>query len=103
MPPPPFGAEVVPLPGKAAEAAKALQRMGLKVLHVGATSVSVQAPEAVWRERFAVAFEPAAKAQHPLPGGEVSYRRPTQESVPVPTGLAELISAVAFAEPPEFF
>ena len=53
MPPPPIGAEVVPLPGKAADAAKALQKMGLKVLHVGATSVSVQAPEAVWRERFA--------------------------------------------------
>lgn len=98
-----IGAEVVPLPGRAVEAAKALQKLGLKVLHVGNTSVSVQGPESVWRENFPVTFAPASKSQLPLPGGAAPYPRPTQDPVPVPVGLAELISAVAFVEPPEYF
>lgn len=103
MPRPMIGAEVVPQPGKAVEVAKALQKLGLKVLHIGHTSVSVQGLEAVWRDIFPVSFEAASKSQHPLAGAEVAYRRPTQDPVLVPTGLAELIAAVAFVEPPEFF
>ena len=104
MPQDMIGAEVIPQSGKAVQAAKALQKLGFKVLHVGNTSVSVQAPEAVWRDHFPVTFEPRTKPRHPSSGGEpAAYQRPVQDPVPVPTGLGELIAAVAFAEPPEFF
>jgi hypothetical protein len=98
-----IGAEVVPQPGKAVEAAKALQKLGFRVLHVGRTSVSVDGPEALWKAHFPVTF--ASRAEPPGPGGgrPGSYRRPVQDPVPVPAGLGELVAAVAFAVPPELF
>src|SRR5262245_29438329 len=79
-----IGAEVVPQPGKAVEAAKSLQKLGFKVLHVGNTSVSVQAPESVWRDNFSVTFESRSKPRHPPSQGDaVSYRRPVQDPVPI--------------------
>jgi len=99
-----IGAEIVPLPRKAAECAKALQKLGLKVLHIADTSISVQGLETVWRENFRVAFESKSKQQHPSSGGDpVPYRRPLSASIPVPVGLSELIESVHFVEPPEFF
>src|SRR5262245_42507359 len=104
MPKDMIGAEVVPQSGKAVEVAKAFQKLGFKVLHVGKTSISVQGPESVWRENFPVKFESRSKAQHPASGGAaVSYRWPAHDPVQVPAGLGELIASVAFVEPPEFF
>ncbi len=103
MPQDNIGAEVVPQPGKAVEAAIALQKLGFRVLHVGNTSVSVQGPESFWREHFSVTFESRSKPQHPFSQqGTATYRRPVQDAVPVPVGLSELVSSVAFVEPPEF-
>ena len=98
-----IGAEVVSQPDKTVEAAKALQKLGFKVLHIANTSISVQAPESVWLENFSVTFESHAKPPQSLPQGGSSYRRPVQDPVPVPVGLRELIAAVAFVEPPRFF
>ena len=104
MPQQMIGAEVVPQPGKGVEAAKALQKLGFQVLHLGKTSISVQGTEAVWRDNFPVTFETRSKKQHPLPqAGAASYQQPTQDPVRVPAGLSELIAEVAFAVPPEFF
>src|SRR5262245_28079048 len=98
-----IGAEVVPKPGKSVEAAKALQHLGFKVLHIGKTSVSVQGSESLWREKFSVKFETRSKQQFPpSKGSPKSYQRPVQDPVPVPVGLSELIASVAFNEPPEF-
>jgi hypothetical protein len=99
-----IGAEIVPVPGKAIESAKALQKLGFKVLHLGNTSVSVEGPEAIWQQNFPVTFEVRTKRPHANSAGqEVSYRRPLQDPVPIPVGLHELIASVAFVEPPEFF
>lgn len=104
MPPDLIGAEVVPRSEKAVEAAKALQKLGFKVLHAGGTSVSVQGPQSLWQEHFRVTFETRSKQQHPFKkGGATSYQRPVEDPVPIPSELSELISAVAFVEPPEFF
>ena len=104
MPQDMIGAEVVPQSGKAVEAAKALQKLGFKVLHIGTTSVSVQGPEPLWQKNFPVTFESQSKSQHPhAKSGATPFRRPVQDPVPIPIGLSELIAAVAFAEPPEFF
>jgi hypothetical protein len=99
-----IGAEIVPQSGKSVEAAKALQNLGFKVLHVANTSVSVQGSESVWRQNFPVTFQSHRKSQLPLSKGDpVSYQRPEQDPVPIPAGLNELIVSVAFVEPPEFF
>jgi hypothetical protein len=104
MPQTMIGAEVVPQAGKAVEAAKALQKLGFKVLHIGNTSVSVQGRESDWRDNFSVTFESRSKQQHSVSKADAaSYRRPVQDPVPVPVGLSELIASVAFVEPPEFF
>lgn len=99
-----IAAEVMPVAGKAAEAAKALQKLGLQVLHVGATSVSVQAAESVWTELLGLEFETRTKQRSTGPlRGPVSYKWPLQEPAPIPLGLDQLVTAIAFVEPPEFF
>ena len=104
MPDEEISAEVVPVPEKAVQAAKALQKLGFKVFHVGSHSISVRAPESVWSEVFPVRFEARDKRRSAgFESARVSYRRPVPEHVPVPTGLDELIQSIAFAEPPELF
>jgi hypothetical protein len=93
-------AEVVPQVGKTAEAAKTMERLGFRVLHVANTSVSVQGSSAQWEQAFNVQFETRTKMRHPT--SEISYSAPLA-AVKVPVGLSEIIAAVEFAEPPQFF
>lgn len=73
-------AEVWPLPGQLQTAAAALQRLGFRALHLG-TTISVDAPAAVWRQ----VFGDSART------GQVS----------IPATLQGLVNDVSFVEPPD--
>lgn len=93
-------AEVVPAQGHAERAAEALQARGFRVLHVG-RSLSVAAPRSRWEEVFGVSFAPHTKTVQKAIGRERTYLRADAASVRVPDELADLITDVAFMEPPE--
>lgn len=95
-------AEIEPLPGHAQAAARALQRLGFRVLHTGAT-ISVEGPMTLWTEIFKVEFE---SRQTPTvselgPDNMVAYKHAGAASIP--PELAGLVHDVAFVRPPEFF
>jgi hypothetical protein len=73
-------AEVWPQPGQLRNAAAALQQLGFRVLHLGAT-ISVDAPATVWRQVFGDS----------LRTGQVS----------IPATLHGLVDDVSFVEPPD--
>ncbi|MCA1612871.1 MAG: hypothetical protein LC800_01710 [Acidobacteria bacterium] len=96
-------AEIVPAAGQAHSAAKALQQLGFRVLHIGST-VSVQAPERVWKDTFNVSF--TKKRQQRLaisPKSSTEYAVPVDDRVEIPSALGELVAEVIFVRPPEFF
>ena len=98
-----ISAEIVPVSGKTNEAALQLQRLGFRVLHIG-TSISVEAPEALWKSVFNVSFETTTKNILPgLEGGDKTYRKATDNTLKIPPQLEQFISDVAFVEPPEFY
>ena len=104
MPKDMIGAEVIPQPGKSVEAAKGLQDLGFKVLHIGKTSISVQGSPSLWEETFSITLETRSKSTRSSSGSkDVPYRWPLEDPVPIPIPLKELITSVAFVEPPEFF
>ncbi|MCM1982452.1 hypothetical protein [Lyngbya confervoides] len=97
-----ISAEVEPLPNQTNQAALALQRLGFRILHIG-PSISVQAPRSLWESTFNVSFEQQKKTVMPEIGREVTYLRAITDRLVIPEGLKSLISAVMFAEPPEFY
>lgn len=102
MPPAPISAEVTPQPGQATRAARALQRLGFRILHIGIT-LSVQAPASLWRSVFGVSFT-RQKRTDPLTGKPLpALLKARIDALRIPTDLEDLIEAVAFVEPPEFF
>ncbi len=98
---PVIAAEITPRAGKAAETAKALLARGFRVLHTGPT-ISVQAPESVWKRTFSVTFTTATRTVLREAGKTRPFRRPSSASVSIPTDLEALVVGVAFVEPPEF-
>lgn len=97
----PIPAEIEPKPGQSRAAAKALQELGFKILHLGPT-ISVEAPEELWRSTFEVRFANARKQQlRGVDASEVSYRRARTDTVSIPESLERLVASVAFVEPPE--
>ncbi len=94
--------EIEPVPGRAQAAARALQRLGFRVLHVGPT-ISVEGPARLWSETFDVSFEPrrATIASELGTDGEVTYEH--AGAVRIPPQLESLVRDVAFVRPPEFF
>ena len=96
-----IAAEVVPVdPQRAGQVAKALQRKGFRVLHVGG-SVSVSGARDRWESVFGVSFVPHTKTVQPELGRQDTYLRADPASVQVPAELDGLVADVAFAEPPE--
>jgi hypothetical protein len=98
-----ISAEVRPAPDQARRAALALQQLGFRILHIGAT-VSVEGPKSLWESTFNVSFEEHKKKT--IAGVEesgVTFHRALVDDMRVPSELGELIAEVAFAEPPEFY
>lgn len=102
MPDPSIAAEVAPMPGKARQAAQALQQQGFRVLHIGPT-ISVEARESVWRATFGCGFESVTRTVSGETGQAATYRRPAGDEVAIPEALHTVIRSVAFVEPPELF
>ncbi|MCX7783512.1 MAG: hypothetical protein N2318_07680 [Meiothermus sp.] len=98
----PIAAEVTPHPGKAQQAARALQGLGFRVLQVGST-ISVQAPQALWRETFGVRFTRQKKDFLKDVGLSRAYPVPRPQTLRIPPELESCIAAIAFIEPPELF
>ncbi len=94
--------EIEPVPGRAQAAARALQRLGFRVLHVGPT-ISVDAPAGLWSETFEVSFESrrVTIVSELGPDGDVTYEH--AGAVRIPPQLESLVRDVTFARPPEFF
>lgn len=99
-----IAAEIEPQPDRARQAAAAMQRLGFRVLHIGPT-ISVQGPQPLWEATFNVAFQPQRKrvVAEIEEGGEVTYQQAITEHLRIPEGLRDLLAAVMFVEPPEFF
>lgn len=94
-------AEVVPAdPTGAGLVAKALVRLGLRVLHVG-TTVSVEGTRDQWESAFGVAFVPQTSTVQPELGRRIGFLRADPASIVVPDELAGLVADVAFVEPPQ--
>ena len=94
--------EIEPHPNQAARAAKALQQLGFRILHIGPT-ISVQGPQRLWESTFSVRFEVKRKRTSAETGAEATYPQPQPDPVPVPAELQGLIRSVAIVEPPEWF
>ncbi len=94
--------EIEPVPGRAQAAARALQRLGFRVLRAGST-ISVDGPKRLWSETFDVSFEPrqATTISELGPDGDVTYEHAA--AVRIPPQLESLVRDVAFVRPPEFF
>jgi hypothetical protein len=98
-----ISAEIQPLPSQAQQAAKALQNLGFRILHIGPT-ISVQAPRQLWESTFNVSFVPHRKTVMPeIERGEVAYQRAVTENLRIPVQLQNVIAEVMFVEPPEFY
>lgn len=96
-------AEIVPLPGQAQHAAKALQQLGFRVLRID-SHVSVEAPERLWTKVFKVSFKKKNKLRYsPSQSSSIEYGVPEEEAATIPGSLRELITEVIFVQPPEFF
>lgn len=98
-----ISAEIQPLPSQAQQAAKALQNLGFRILHIGPT-ISVQAPRQLWESTFNVSFVPHRKTVMPeIERGDVTYQRAVTENMRIPAQLQNVIAEVMFVEPPEFY
>lgn len=99
-----ISAEVEPEPNQGNQAALALQRLGFRILHIGPT-ISVQGPESLWVTTFGVSFKPQKKTvvAELEEQGEVTYQKALTEHMHLPPELQNLVAAVMFVEPPEFY
>lgn len=98
-----ISAEIEPREGRAGEVARALQSLGLRILHRGVT-ISVDGPRSVWESAFNVEFVPVTTAD-PVAGTAdgAEFLRARTDDLTMPDGLDELVANVAFVEPPQFF
>jgi hypothetical protein len=99
-----ISAEIIPVKDRAQLAAKALQQIGFRILHVG-TSISVQASDQVWKDTFHVSFVEKVRQRVPgSPGSSFKYAVPDRKSsIRTPALLRDLVAEVLFIEPPELF
>lgn len=91
-------AEIMTAQGQEQNAALLLQRAGFQILHIGVT-ISVSAPAEVWTRVFDVSFAPAEREV--APGRRVQFQKPSSEDLEIPAALAEVVTRVFFAEPPD--
>lgn len=98
-----ISAEVVPASNRAIDAARALEQLGFRILHIGPT-ISVQGPASLWASTFNVSFERKTKRRlREIEGSEVSYLAARTEQMQIPAELHDVVREVMFMEPPEFF
>ncbi|MEY9212401.1 hypothetical protein NI17_005810 [Thermobifida halotolerans] len=95
-----ISAEILTRSGQDRAAAAALQRLGFRVLHIGAT-ISVSGPRELWSRVFGVSFD--ITEQPVAPGRSTRFLRPRSEEPAIPDELRNLVSGVYFVQPPEFF
>jgi hypothetical protein len=93
-------AEVIPVNDKTYDAARAMAKLGFRILHIGKT-ISVSAPKKTWESLFGISFEFTTKRRSAESGGKISYWRPPEEDVPIPDDLKSSVSQVAFMPPPD--
>lgn len=96
-------AQAVPEPGKEMTAAKALERLGFKVLSVSEV-IFLEGERSLFEEAFGIRLEALSKKV--LPGiseGSVrNYWRKTGR-ITLPGEVEGLVQDLVFPEPPEFF
>lgn len=97
-----IAAEITPAPDQALQASKALQELGFRILHWG-TTISVQGTQAQWERTFKVSFKDEEKTTSEEAGVKITYPKSQQETVKIPEELKQLITEIAFVEPPELF
>ena len=96
----------VPRAGSAQKAARILQDMGFRILHVGVFSVSGEAPKDLWESTFSTevkkASVPVSDAQFEF--GERAFLSPVAD-VPfeIPEKLTDLVERAYPQKPPTFF
>lgn len=94
--------EIEPCANQAARAAKRLQQLGFRILHIGPT-ISVQAAQGLWESTFSMRFEFKRKRTSAEAGVEAIYPQPQQDPVLIPESFQGLIHSIAVVEPPEWF
>jgi hypothetical protein len=98
-----ISAEIQPTPNHAELAARQLQQLGFRVLHIGPT-ISVDGPRFLWEQTFHIGFQLRRKqTMAGVPESEVTFYQPTTDVVSVPENLRDVVAEVSFVEPPEFF
>ncbi|MGI8574764.1 MAG: hypothetical protein ACR2MA_05350 [Egibacteraceae bacterium] len=98
-----IAAEVEPSAAeRAPEAARALQSLGFRVLHVGLT-ISVQASRQQWEDTFRVAFTRREAPVMRELDSRASHQEAASDTVVIPEPLHGLVAGIAFIRPPELF
>lgn len=98
---PPVSAEIVPVHGQGANAARKLQELGFRVFAISST-ISVEADEPLWTAVFGARFKDQAGSANAI-GEQTTFRAVVKSTVTVPRNLRALIQEVIFIEPPAFF
>jgi len=96
-------AEVIPVAQKTAQAAKALQHAGFRVLSIGQT-ITIGGEKELFERFFEIRLLKLAKAVlRGLPKPvETEFHKPERPPV-IPKEFQSLIRSVVFPEPPEYF
>jgi hypothetical protein len=96
-------AEVTPVTGQEHDAARHLQSLGLKILHIAST-ISVTAPQTFWETTFGVRFELVQEQTTNTVGRrQKAFPRAMSGTLSIPESLRSLIEDISFVEPPDFF
>ncbi len=98
-----IAAEVLPLLKQSHQAVVALENLGFRILYIGQT-ISVEAPESLWRAIFNISFINRQKTVMPEIGIEdVNYLEAVMDDFQIPAQMQDLIADVMFVEPPELY
>jgi hypothetical protein len=98
-----IAAEVLPLLKQSHKAVVALENLGFRILHIGQT-ISVEAPESLWRAIFNISFIKQQKIVMPEVGIEnMTYLEAVMHDFQIPAQMQDLIADVMFVEPPELY
>ncbi|AKG24866.1 S8 family serine peptidase [Calothrix sp. 336/3] len=92
--------QFTPSPGRATQAAAALQALGFQIRHIGTFSISAEAPKELWERVFSTRVEPRSQTVSPSIG-EVTYLSHIADApFTIPPELAELLERAYPQSPP---
>ncbi len=94
--------EIEPCANQAARAAKTLQQLGFRILHIGPT-ISVQGAQRLWESTFSMRFQFKRKRTSTETQAEAVYPQAQPDPVSIPLTFQGLIRSIAIVEPPEWF